>query len=335
MNIFRLLTAAIGIQCVAIGGGLIIVGAVAAFLPDVPASHWDQPNHFLPFWLVLTAAGAVLVRLALEPRRARVVVLSFAALALLSGGLPVGGEYLARFTAVKVEPQINDLKVLQFNILQGNPWPPYARARIAEAEADVATLQEPHPEVLTAPELLTAYPYRTPCVGQVCLSAIWSKRPITTWRYDRILIPNTQPQIGLDILWADTTGPDGKPVRIVNTHYGWPWPPKFQRPQRGALADYLDPFDKQSLILTGDFNSTPWSVAMRRQDRRLAPLERRTRALYTWPAYVPRIFKPTRIGILPIDHVYAGPAWRTVSVERLARGASDHYPVLVRLRREP
>ena len=330
-----MLTAAFGIQCVGLGGGLIVVGAIAALLPDIPASEWDQPNHFLPIWLSLTAFGAVLARLALERRRARGVVLAFAVFALVAGGLPVGREYLARVAQGADQLQPGDLKVLQFNIFEGNPWPPYARARIAEAAADVAALQEPHPEVLAAPELLALYPHRTPCVGRVCLSAIWSKRPITAWRYERLKIPNTQPQISLDILWADTTGPDGKPVRVVTTHYGWPWPPKFQRPQRAALADYLEDFDKRSLILAGDFNAAPWSVGMRRQDRRLAPLIRRTRVLYTWPAYVPRIFKPTGFGVLPIDHVYAGPAWRTVRVERLQRGASDHYPVLVTLRRDP
>jgi endonuclease/exonuclease/phosphatase (EEP) superfamily protein YafD len=336
MNIFRLLFAAFGIQCAALGGGLIAAGALAAVLPEFRSSQLDQPNHFLPMLLTLTAFGGVLVLLALEKRRAKSVILGFVALSLVAGGLPVGREYLAR-TLDQMnasEPKERDFKLLQFNVLGENPYPPLARRRIVEAGADVATLQEPHPEVMTAPELMQAYPYRTPCVGDVCLAAIWSKRPITAWHYDQLDIPNTQPPIRLDILWADTTGPDGKPVRVMTTHYGWPWPPKFQRPQRVALRDYLRDFDKRDMILAGDFNSAPWSVAMRRQDRHFLPLKRRTRALYTWPAYVPRVFWPTHMGLLPIDHVYAGDAWRTVKVERLSRGASDHYPVMVTLRRE-
>ena len=35
--------------------------------------------------------------------------------------------------------------------------------------------------------------------------------------------------------------------------------------------------------------------------------------------------------VLPIDHVYAGPGWRTVSVQRGPKLGSDHYPVIVTL----
>ena len=35
--------------------------------------------------------------------------------------------------------------------------------------------------------------------------------------------------------------------------------------------------------------------------------------------------------LLPIDHVYAGPGWRTVRAERGPRLGSDHYPVIVTL----
>ena len=33
--------------------------------------------------------------------------------------------------------------------------------------------------------------------------------------------------------------------------------------------------------------------------------------------------------VLPIDHVYAGPGWATVSVERGPSIGSDHYPLVV------
>nr|QQZ48664.1 hypothetical protein JKL49_14190 [Phenylobacterium glaciei] len=42
-------------------------------------------------------------------------------------------------------------------------------------------------------------------------------------------------------------------------------------------------------------------------------LERRTKALFSWPAY---LGAKVPFPFLPIDHVYAGKGWRTVSVKR-------------------
>jgi endonuclease/exonuclease/phosphatase (EEP) superfamily protein YafD len=80
------------------------------------------------------------------------------------------------------------------------------------------------------------------------------------------------------------------------------------------------------MILTGDFNATPWSASLRRTDAALA-LTRRDRALPTWPARV--LGRSWPLPILPIDHVYAGPGWATVKVERGPAFGSDHYPLVV------
>lgn len=79
---------------------------------------------------------------------------------------------------------------------------------------------------------------------------------------------------------------------------------------------------RERAILVGDFNSTPWSFARRREDAALG-MERRTHALPTWPAN--GLFG---LAFLPIDHVYAGSAWDTVSITRGPRLGSDHYPVV-------
>jgi endonuclease/exonuclease/phosphatase (EEP) superfamily protein YafD len=47
--------------------------------------------------------------------------------------------------------------------------------------------------------------------------------------------------------------------------------------------------------------------------------------LFSWPA------TRSPIPILPIDHLYAGPAWRTVNVERGPHLGSDHYPLVATL----
>jgi endonuclease/exonuclease/phosphatase (EEP) superfamily protein YafD len=91
-----------------------------------------------------------------------------------------------------------------------------------------------------------------------------------------------------------------------------------------ALADVIDRYDHSRLIVAGDFNLAPWSFGLRRLDNRLG-LERRDRALFSWPAY------RSRIPFVPLDHVYAGAAWRTVSIERGPSLGSNHYPVVATL----
>jgi endonuclease/exonuclease/phosphatase (EEP) superfamily protein YafD len=99
------------------------------------------------------------------------------------------------------------------------------------------------------------------------------------------------------------------------------------------VARRLDAFDRESLIVCGDFNSTPWSAALLRQDR-LFRLERRTRALLTWPVQPYTRFRLTSpLPFLALDHIYAGPAWETVSVRAGPRLGSDHLPVVAVLRR--
>jgi endonuclease/exonuclease/phosphatase (EEP) superfamily protein YafD len=82
------------------------------------------------------------------------------------------------------------------------------------------------------------------------------------------------------------------------------------------------------MILAGDFNSTPWSFARREDDRRFG-LIRRDRAMWSWPAEFvgPHGFQAP-FPFLPIDHIYAGPGWATVSVSRGPRLGSDHYPLI-------
>jgi endonuclease/exonuclease/phosphatase (EEP) superfamily protein YafD len=82
------------------------------------------------------------------------------------------------------------------------------------------------------------------------------------------------------------------------------------------------------MILTGDLNTTPWSFGLQRLDRTLG-LVRRDRALSTYPAQL--FGRPWPLPFLAIDHVYAGPGWATVKVERGPWLGSDHYPVIVTL----
>src|SRR5581483_9516804 len=101
-----------------------------------------------------------------------------------------------------------------------------------------------------------------------------------------------------------------------------------QARQEAQLARGIARFPRERTIVSGDFNSAPWSFSRRRWDKAFG-LTRRERAIFSWPAgkvTAHRYREP--IPILPIDHIYAGDRWATVSVSRGPRLGSDHYPLI-------
>jgi endonuclease/exonuclease/phosphatase (EEP) superfamily protein YafD len=178
--------------------------------------------------------------------------------------------------------------------------------------------------------LAKRYPNRTTCAEpQLCSTMILAKqKPVAEGGFDPHVSPTR-----LSAAWA-RFGPARTGFTVVGVHYRWPIPAGRQQVQSERLAKAIDGFNNKSLIIAGDFNSTPWSCSLRRQDARFG-LIRRTHALFSWPAAP---FSHRRINsplpFLPIDHVYAGADWRTVEVRRGPKLGSDHYPVVVTLTRE-
>lgn len=116
---------------------------------------------------------------------------------------------------------------------------------------------------------------------------------------------------------------------LIGLHRPWPMNVDEVARQEAYLRRLVRSFGPETAIVVGDFNSTPWSFDRRREDEAMG-LIRRTRALFSWPAdRVSHNRSPTHLPLLPIDHIYAGSGWRTVSVERGPRLGSDHYPVIV------
>ena len=99
------------------------------------------------------------------------------------------------------------------------------------------------------------------------------------------------------------------------------------------LASRLQAFNRDNLILEGDFNSKPRSFSLRRQDA-LFGLMRRSHALFSWSVRPYSRYKFwTPVPLMPIDHVYAGAAWKTVSVTTGPKLGADHLPIIAVLTR--
>jgi endonuclease/exonuclease/phosphatase (EEP) superfamily protein YafD len=167
--------------------------------------------------------------------------------------------------------------------------------------------------------LKSQYPYASDCSASGV--QILLKSPIVAQGCDR----DPQAKVQLDMVWVRTLAPDGRPIVLVTTHFDWPFPPGPQQAQRIHLAAQIHALPMDDMILAGDFNTTPWSFAMKRQDRWLAPLTRRTIAWFSWPARLDAFHQPWSLPILPIDHIYSGINWKSARLSRLRIPGSDHF----------
>lgn len=313
---------------------VVVLAALAAMLAAFAALGGGK-SALLDLFAHLTFPVALLALLALGLdlwlRKGRASVASGAALAALIACGVLMGPDLAAKARPNLRPKEGEvvLRVMHFNLWRNNSNPGRAAKAILESGADIVVTVETFQKARDIPSLVAGvYPHQMICH---CGIAIMSRWPIVDdyVRRDTRRPIQQEPQAA----WAVVRTPDGD-VTVAGTHYTWPTDPAMQRKQLRVLTKTIAGFDKRRLVVTGDFNSTPWSAFLKNQDAVLG-MERRTRALSSWPAgHVPPLDLPALFPVLPIDHVYAGSDWRTVSARRGARGGSDHYPVIVTLARE-
>lgn len=291
----------------------------------------DIPTHFAPLWAIggLAAAGLSLFGLPEFPRRA---VLIYAALALGASGALIVPEFLAKSTKAASDAP-RQLRLVQFNAWgKRNADYDGSLAWLQESKADVIVMPEPPHQLVNG---LKKAGYHLSCfdaANSYCAVAILSREaPL-----GRGVVARNDGRSHPPLARAVLPAPGGGSFTVVGAHFVWPTEPHRQSWQRERLGEVIDQSGpRERLIVAGDFNSAPWSSA-RRQDDRAWGLERRTRALFSWPTKRVSIKgHGAPFPILPIDHVYAGADWRTVSVERGPMLGSDHYPVVVTLALAP
>ena len=288
----------------------------------------DVVSHFaLPAFL---GTLVVLVLALLVNRREHRSAASLAALGLACWGLLIGPDFAARLLSRNAPAGGEMVRIVQLNVWAFNYDKHGTSDWILAQNADVIVLEEvAAPSMSVVRKLSDRYPFVQTCAQpSPCSTVILSRtQPL---RAGGQLFTGSQSAL----TWM-TLPAAGGDFTITGVHQSWPFPLSDQAPQTKITAETLRMFDPASLIVAGDFNSTPWSAALSRQDK-LFGLSRRTRALSTFPARVldRRGFDfPTPF--LPIDHIYAGKAWKTVSIIRGPRLGSDHYPVVATFRRGP
>lgn len=323
---------------VALGGACSLLGALGrpGLSRHESVLYWtstlDGLNNFIPLWATMIALGLAIV---LIRRRASRAFLLFGALVLIAALIPI---YLELHRAPDpVEPGAAEIfRVLQFNALNSNRDLDAAMALVRETEPDLIMVQEPIQFRTLEPGLRAAYPYRTPCPGQSCDAVIYARNPpvaveYRTFRgdwYSKGQSPGNGP---LAVASMRLLAPDGAPFTAITTHFRWPFPPMPVIHQRDVFLDITADVDRTRAIVTGDFNLTPWTFEMRGFDHDIRPMQRLTRALFSFPTGFADSGVPIPFPVLPIDHVYAGPGWRLVQAKRGPASGSDHYPVIVDL----
>ncbi len=303
---------------VLVAAGLLALAAVAANGGRY-SLRLDLLCQFAP---ILAGAGAAtaLVGLVL-PRWSRKPAVVLGLLTLVASGLLIAPELTRRSGPTAPADAPYQLKIIQFNALRTNENIDGIVDWLVAQDPDIVTVEEARHDLRDALVARTGW-HVAGAAGDLM---IFSRAPRI-----RMVRPDLGPANPLH--WVNATYPSASgPYEVVAVHLDWPLGPSQGR-QWADLAGLIRQLQTQRMVLTGDFNATPWSFVMRRGEQGL-PLARRDRALATFPAKRNRdepIDAP--FALLPIDHVFAGPGWATVKVERAASGlGSDHFPLIMTL----
>ncbi|WP_404404441.1 endonuclease/exonuclease/phosphatase family protein [Pelagibacterium halotolerans] len=220
--------------------------------------------------------------------------------------------------------------VMTFNVFGRNREPERLVASILEADPDILALQEYSRDMRQEIHRTLAehYPNFQYCAGgERAFVGLYAKFPFEPLNEDAcsstIMSPDRTARI---IVRFEPEG--GPPFSVATTHHDWPAPITRQAVQFETLAEALSTVEPP-VLLVGDFNSTPWSYAL----RNFVAVAGVTRHTYNIPTF-PQIWhylgdwRPIP-ALLPIDHVMTRGGIAIHSITTGDPAGSDHKPLLV------
>ena len=288
------------------------------------SARLDVLTHFAPFWL---AGAALVLAYALWPcpPTLRASMAGLGLIGALASVALIAPEILRTPEPEAPATTPNQIKIIQFNTWGRNQDLIGTVRWIENQHADIIVMEECDGPIR---ELLMAGGHYHISRGMLGV-AIFSRAPPSHKPF--FLGPPWEDWPG--IARATFTAPGGD-FSVVGLHLTWPTQ-SWQKTQRRRVAEMLGRYDKNRLVVIGDFNLTPWSFALLHQDQDWG-LRRLDKAMFSWPArpfWRGRIASP--VPLLPIDHVYVGADWQMISINRGPRLGSDHFPVVVTLALKP
>ena len=288
--------------------------AAAALVPlSFCGSLWWPLDLLAQARVHLAAALALLCVAALALRLRLAALVAVAAL-----GLSVADVLIHRGTVAALRPDGPTVTIVSANVWGRNGDYERLGALVVEQDADIVLLQEAWPERVGAQGSLARYPYRASLPDEAGHGLmLLSRLPVTDLR---TLAVSRHSRIGLVATLASDLGP----LHVVVAHLTRPttrWSFRFQRRYFEAVAA-LPELDRDPVVVAGDLNGTPWSLAMKRfvagSGLRLAP------SGATWPSWLGPFG-------LPLDHVLTN---GEACVAALGIGddiGSDHLPVVAEI----
>lgn len=226
------------IRALAALAGLVVIGGALGRL----AGPFDS-------LALLRVPAAVVLLLCVPALRGR-------ARRLLAGGLAVAA--LASWGAGLVPGSGGaDLLLYQKNVFFRNQTPDLLVGDILDSGAEVVTLQELSAQARQVKEALAAsYPFVHACNFRGWEIAVLSRLPFSD------AAPVCSRARGMAAVQVDTRA---GPAWVASVHQPWPWP-HGGWDRSLELAGILDGLDGP-VVVAGDFNTVPWSAAVRRVAR--------------------------------------------------------------------
>lgn len=290
------------------------------------AGRWSGPldllAEFAPFWLVgaLVATAAALV---LKTGRREILVVGLAGVAASAALL--APEFL------RSAPRGPSGEGFRLRLIQIN----YGGRGVKDPDQVARWLADQRPDVIFVDDV-------DPAIRDAIMRRGFHWRKGTAWTgiaARAALLPAPFPfsvadwREMPDLARARLSTPLG-PADLIAVHLVRPLPGTQAAAKSAAdrLEELSSRYDRRRLIMAGDLNLTPWSFALRQMDADLG-LTRRDRADFTWPA---RLFGVNwSIAFMPLDHLYAGPGWRTISVRVGPPIGATHRALVVDLAETP
>ncbi|HEX2753383.1 MAG TPA: endonuclease/exonuclease/phosphatase family protein [Alphaproteobacteria bacterium] len=285
--------------------------------PYIPfsVSITDLPSHFVLQYAIGAVIGSFVVLLLKMPRL--YLVLLGIAFALNMATL---APYLGK-TPSPAAADMKTFKVLQVNTLYLNRNTERLEALIRAEEPDIITAVETNDAFAAMFKTLAdIYPHqdihpRSDARGLAVLSK-FALQDIAVRIFDEPVTP----------AHTFTVSVEGQSIRFVSMH---PFTPTRNLKRRDAhmfaiAKTYAAP-QATPLVITGDFNATPWSPAMKTfmQQTGLKTARQGRGVLPTWPTFLPATFLR-----IPIDHILVSEHLRVIRHTLGGNTGSDHLPTI-------
>lgn len=321
------------------GGGALLLSTLAILaLFGFAAPQLDLLNHLQLVLFFGGLVGLVLILLVYGGGRLKRFLATASLVGLIASGATFVPDWVASFEPLAPLPADGRpvLKLMTHNLFGLNYDMQRVNAVIEAEDPDIIAFQEYFGEqaVDLHPLLKGRYPYFVRCKGGKRANiGLYSKIPFDKAMGESDCPDNAYGTQRTAHILATFTLKDGTTFSVLTSHMDWPFPNMERQPaELAALAKDIAAV-KGPLIVVGDFNSTPWSYALRGFGD-ATHMIRHTHNLVTYPLLftVPEGISPSGlIGLLPflpLDQVFTR---GDVAVHELHRGeatGSDHLPVI-------